>query len=113
MQVTLPLLLTSLSLDEPVAKHSSQTLFDNLLNFVSINAAPPQTQLLDQMTKPDEERDRGAQGRSASTFLDVSLGEFMYLVFILDYPLHVPYICDLSAILFKNWGVRLMRCSGL
>ena len=61
-QVILPLLLTSLSLDDPGEKHSSQTLFDNLLNFVSINASPPQAQLLDKMTKADEDSDKGTQG---------------------------------------------------
>ena len=66
LQVTLPLLLTSLSLNKPGEKNSgSQTLFENLLNFVSINASPPQAQLLDQMTKGDEEEGKGTQGQQA------------------------------------------------
>ena len=59
-QVTLPLLLMSLSLDEPAQKAGGK-LFDNLLKFVSITAAPSQAQLLDHMTGPDEEMEGGGQ----------------------------------------------------
>ncbi|XP_076441937.1 uncharacterized protein LOC143280973 isoform X2 [Babylonia areolata] len=79
-QISLPLLLTALSLDSPVKKDSSMTLYDNLLNFVSINADPTQTQQLEDLTRGEEGEGAGQQetgsGSQKTPPPEVSLSDF-------------------------------------
>ncbi|KAK7103379.1 hypothetical protein V1264_018289 [Littorina saxatilis] len=78
-KVSLPLLLTTLSLDTPDKKRGSEThtMFDNLLNFVSINAEVSQAQLLDTMTHKAEEKEKPAEDAASKGAPEVSLTQYI------------------------------------
>lgn len=90
-KITLPYLLTSLSLD-PVGGGQSQcqTPYDNLLNFVSINAATVQTEQLEQVISGSGEDKEAKKAAQFEVCLSPFVSEFTYIFSMQDLVTTTP-----------------------